>query len=87
MNQVTVEKGIAIPVASRATKYPWDKMEIGDSFFMDVSVTSASAAASNARKRYGFFYTVRAENAGSRVWRCPPYEIRQFKPKTKKAKK
>lgn len=32
MTEITIEKGIPIPPKSRRSKYPWEQMEIGDSF-------------------------------------------------------
>ena len=31
---ITIEKGIPMPEQKRHAKYPWDQLEVGDSFFI-----------------------------------------------------
>jgi hypothetical protein len=55
-------------------KYPWDQMEIGDSFFVpNKAINIFAGQACNRAKRHGGKYTCRSvvENgvAGTRVWR------------------
>ena len=72
-----VQKGIEIPERgplSRSCIYPWNKMEIGDSFFLpNYKISQVSSGACAAGKRYGKMYITRTliENdiKGVRVWR------------------
>lgn len=58
-------------VGGRKAIYPWNKLEVGDSFFVpNIPVKRVSSAASAAaRSRSGVKYAVRTENDGARVWR------------------
>lgn len=68
---VFVEKGIPLPVRQVAKKYPFEEMDIGDSFF----VTDASVALihANARRYAPMRFTCRTvfegDVKGIRVWR------------------
>jgi hypothetical protein len=63
-----IEKGIPIPTARRKwDDYPFDEMEIGESFFVPGSTSTAIAAVGNRHKPKRF--TARKENDGVRVWR------------------
>ena len=66
--EIKIEKGIAPPTARRGRrmKYPWDKMEVGDSFLGRRSVSGSAAI--QARKRDWEFVTS-VEGDGRRVWR------------------
>ena len=61
---IKIDKGIAIP--NKRNKYPWDTIEIGDSFFTLANVRMLTHIRS---KVYGHKYSVRKENNGFRVWR------------------
>ena len=52
-------------------KYPFEEMEIGDSFFVtDVSPKSVRTSANGWKKRHpGFEYTSRVIDGWTRVWR------------------
>jgi hypothetical protein len=51
-------------------KYQWSKMNIGDSFLMDVStIFSARAIAHRAGIKLGFKFVCRHDKSGFRVWR------------------
>lgn len=73
MAEIKIEKGIPIPTRPpRPLKYPLDKMEIGDSFFvpnkkretMRVQITEAQ------KRLWPKRFTVRAVTGGGvRVWR------------------
>jgi hypothetical protein len=76
MSLFVVEKNIKMPAAKakkrkRFEKYPWSKMQIGDSFFVPSKTTSAmSAAAVLASKRHpGAKFSVRQMTDGVRIWR------------------
>lgn len=82
----TIEKGIPCPALQPrgvTSKYPFDKMEVGDSFFVPVSPKEGEAvehALSRLRsniegnkrrvvKMTGHTITVRIVEGGVRVWR------------------
>jgi hypothetical protein len=69
-----VEDGYAIPAArqpsSRRPKYPWTKLEVGQSFFVEgAPLRSMTSTASHAGRRYGKKFVVRLADGGVRVWR------------------
>lgn len=74
MTEITIEKGKPIPQVS-ARKYPFDQMEVGDSFFVPVTENldrfrhnlRCAARAFGLRRHQQF--TVRTEDGGVRVWR------------------
>lgn len=70
MGTVKIEKGIPIPNVNkngRKKKYPWDTMEIGDSFVMP---RPSGVGIKQADVRYGRKFTARKIDATSaRVWR------------------
>jgi len=59
-----IEKGIEIP--DGWSKYPFSKMEVGDSFFVK---TKSGKSAYMYSKRHGMRFTVRKEGDGFRIWR------------------
>lgn len=73
---IPVEKGVPIPTARRviASVYPFDKMEIGDSFFVATNNkkgrnSSIASAAYLHAKQLGRKFTTRTVEGGMRVWR------------------
>jgi hypothetical protein len=69
---IKIEKGVPIPRRGNNTKYPWDKLEPGDSFFIAGKKTSQiSGSFVSAKRRLGIRLTARAENGGTRIWRLP----------------
>lgn len=69
----SIDRGMPVPVAKsemRLRLYPWDQMEIGDSFFVPrKETTRAISAAANRKRRYpDFNYTSRSEADGTRFW-------------------
>ena len=70
-----IEKGMPIPEIQRPRRpinYPWKEMQIGDSFFIPLGVTTRNAIALSAEyqgrtteKRF----TIRTVEGGVRVWR------------------
>lgn len=65
---IKIEKGIPLPV--KPNRYPWDDMEVGDSFFIAGKNTSEIGGhVSNARRRLGFDFTSRTVDGGTRIWR------------------
>lgn len=67
---IEIERGIPMPqkVRGRDAKYPWEKMEVGDSFFVQGRKTFGNQASTRSLKD-GKKYTTRKENGGVRVWR------------------
>ncbi len=71
---IAIDKDIPLPPKKggpgRGRKYPWNEMEVGDSFLlMAKNMPSASAGATTTGRRLGFKFTVRAENGAFRIWR------------------
>ncbi len=66
-----VDKGILIPEGrSGVTKYPWNEMEIGDSFFLEKGNSNTlRCAASYAGSRNNKKFIVRKVGGGARAWR------------------
>jgi len=68
---IKIEKGIPIPkdVRGRKSKYPIEKLEVGDSFHVE-SITRQSLF-SSCRKyvNMGWKFTTRKTGNGIRIWR------------------
>lgn len=70
-----IEKSIPIPEARgrRAKKYPFEQMEVGDSFFVPLeegkSPSAIHASIATAKHRLGINLTTAREEGGIRVWR------------------
>ena len=70
MSDIQIEKGVPVPKARTPMKYPFEKMEVGDSFFVPKSQGNVSSAAVYWQKRHkGRRFVTRAENGGARCWR------------------
>ena len=68
-----IEKGIPIPIrTSYTTKYPFNRMEVGDSVWLDIETTMATNALVYHKSK-GKSFTARKEMrgdvVGTRVWR------------------
>lgn len=84
MTTIRVEKGVPIPPIRRGPvaeagsrrRYPWDEMEIGDSFAVRPKkgqthrelAGALAALFSQRRRQYKELYTMRREGVGFRVW-------------------
>jgi hypothetical protein len=68
---VVIEKGIPLPGRERRKKYPFEGMEVGDSFFVpDVSVMLLHAHARRYMpRRFTCRTVVESDVKGIRVWR------------------
>jgi len=70
--EIKIEKNVALPSpADRSRKYPFNKLEVGDSFAAPEGVnveTFRNAAWAFAKKR-GWTIAVRKTDAGYRCWR------------------
>jgi hypothetical protein len=69
-----IEQGIEIPPRrSGALKYPFDQMNVGDSFFIPEDSSVKPANVSNSAQAYGKQtgrkFTVRRVEGGYRCWR------------------
>lgn len=70
-----IEKGVPIWPALRGrprgrTKYPFDSMAVGDSFFSEGATRNYMArSCAEARLRLGWQFSMRKTDGGYRVWR------------------
>ena len=71
MSEYTINKGIPIPlIAVNSVKYPFAKMEVGDSFdICEKEYSKLKAPASRYGKRHNKFFTVRKTLTGGTCWR------------------
>lgn len=74
MTEISVEKGIQIPAQRVVFSYPYEDMEVGDSFVVPVLVRGKTLqnvlnANYRAGKRYGWKFCARTEGEQIRVWR------------------
>jgi len=51
------------------SKYPFAKMELGDSFFYEGERSVITSAAAHGTKKTGWKFSISKENNGFRVWR------------------
>lgn len=80
---VTIDKNVPFPSARderRPMKYPFDQLEVGDSFVIPIHFTgdkkidknrsvSVSVSILKAKKQLGFKFASRTVEGGKRVWR------------------
>ena len=69
-----VEKGVEMPKRKRESKYPWAKLKVGDSFYVEsANVTSngmySCVSTYNKKVKKPIKISVRKEGEGIRVWR------------------
>lgn len=59
------------PQSGRKFKYPWDKMQPGDSILVgiDDNTTSARSSAFKYAKKHGMIFISRSTSKGLRIWR------------------
>lgn len=73
MSAIKIEKGVPLPPSRRGwssdAKYPLAEMDVGDSIWLPLRQSSASARAISRGKKLGFKFTTRGEGDGTRVWR------------------
>jgi hypothetical protein len=70
--KVKIDKGVPIPeLYENCRKYPWAKMEVGDSFLMEGIIlrNSASGQAATQSRKDGRRYVTRKEGKYFRCWR------------------
>jgi hypothetical protein len=65
-----IEKGVVMPVKRSQVVYPYEDMEIGDSFKVDGGTLQAMCYQNRKwGKKLGRVYTARKSDDGVRVWR------------------
>ena len=75
MNDIKIDADIPIKASynnGRPEKYPWRKMEVGDSFFVSsetMNLKRASTYAWDASRRTGRKFACRRQDDGIRIWR------------------
>lgn len=71
MSDFKIEKCIPAPLSRQPHQYPFDQMEVGDSFLIPGAKITAEVFGSIAHRknRYGEGYRCRAVDDGLRVWR------------------
>lgn len=74
-SEIKIEKNVAFP-QGRRMKYPFSKMEVGDSFYVEGGDFKRSNSIANAANQYSRNHTngtakfaTRKENNGLRCWR------------------
>ena len=69
--EIKIEKGIPLPPLGRPPIFPWQEMEVGDSFLVSSSHNRIHNIASSTHKRYPLKrFAVRKQPDGTyRVWR------------------
>lgn len=66
----TIDKNVPMPGVSSLGIYPWDEMDIGDSFLIkDKKAGSIRTLAWFAGKQHGRKFSTRTVDDGVRVWR------------------
>lgn len=69
---IEIDKGVSIPAGKRGSKYPWENMEVGDSFFVPCEgkhKRSVGTYGASRGKRDGRKYRILALEGGVRIWR------------------
>jgi hypothetical protein len=69
---IAIDKNVPLPPPKRGPEatFPWQSMEVGDSFLVEGrSQSSVASHGSLAGQRYGRKFTTRKEGDGVRVWR------------------
>lgn len=73
MNAIKVEKGIDMPIETERVIYPYDRMEVGDSFLVNDEGKNAmvKVCARNKRvgEKLGMKFVAKKVDGGVRVWR------------------
>lgn len=76
MSEFKIEKGLPVVGAKRGAKpkYPFRKMEIGDSIFIDGDVGRVAAITAHAfaHRNCEYKFMCRKVEGGYRIWRVKP---------------
>ncbi len=68
---VQIDRGVPLDT-SRYVRYPFAKMKVGDSFFVEIETKRVASAASKYRRKHlDYRFAVRKVSGGTRVWRIP----------------
>ena len=70
--KVKIEKNVPVPerYSRSSAKYPWNTMEVGDSFLSHVSkIACLVSARAQAERKTGRKFITRTTPEGVRVWR------------------
>ena len=68
INEVEVSKGVPLPLPKK--RFPYNVMDVGDSFFVEGSTLQLVCNYNyRAGKRFGKKFIARREDSGVRVWR------------------
>jgi hypothetical protein len=70
--QIEIETGVPLPLDSKsgpATKYPWAKLEVGESFFVAVPPRHFASMVVHASRTHSRKFIQRQVDGGIRVWR------------------
>jgi hypothetical protein len=67
---IKIDKDVPLPNGG-PSRYPWDQMKSGDSFYIEGSMALArlQRASGGWRRKHGGEFVVRREGNGARVWR------------------
>lgn len=68
IEMIKIDKGVPVYEPERQFRYPWDQMEVGDSFFVSNRKPSQFHLPAKLVRK-GWAITKRSENQGTRVWR------------------
>lgn len=72
MSDFKIEKDIKMPVKNGNLMYPWDQMQVGDSFLLGLEhkISTASSSAAQYSKRHPEVkFSCRKTREGVRFWR------------------
>ena len=70
IQDIEVEKGVELPRERVVYVYPYEEMEVGDSFVVPVEARQKVLNANvRASRRLGWRFTARTEGGVLRVWR------------------
>lgn len=70
IQEIELERGIEMPTVRVVYAYPYEEMDVGDSFTVPVSARSKVLNANyRAAKRLGCGFTAKTEGEFIRVWR------------------
>jgi hypothetical protein len=70
IQSIGLERGLAMPTPRVVYAYPYEEMDVGDSFTVPVSARQKVLNANyRASKRLGWRFTAKTEDGLIRVWR------------------
>ena len=67
---IEIDKDIPRPLSTKGSKYPFERMDLGDSFFVPgITSSHLSNGARQWGRHHNMKFVVRKEADGARVWR------------------